>query len=93
MGYFLSGTIAKPYVWFTKPGCIHCSLFISLSSLSCLSVSLYDVCLSLSLCVGRDEIYWDKFVVSPDNQYLVFLGKNGYMILVSNKVHPSCGVN
>ena len=35
---------------------------------------------------GRDERYFDRFVVSPDNQYLVFLGRNGYMLLVSNKV-------
>ncbi len=26
-------------------------------------------------------------MVSPDNQYLVFLGKDGYMVLVSNKVN------
>lgn len=35
---------------------------------------------------GRDERFWDKFVVSPDNEYLVFLGRDGYMVLVSNKV-------
>ena len=38
------------------------------------------------LNLGRDERYYDKFVVSPDNQYLVFLGKDGYLLLVSNKV-------
>ena len=36
--------------------------------------------------VGREERYFDKFTVSPDNQLLVFLGKDGYMPLVSNKV-------
>ena len=35
---------------------------------------------------GREERFFDKFVVSPDNQLLVFLGKDGYMPLVSNKV-------
>ena len=35
---------------------------------------------------GHDEKYFDRFVVSPDNQYLVFLGENGFMLLVSNKV-------
>ena len=36
--------------------------------------------------VGREERYFDKFKISPDNQLLVFLGKDGYMPLVSNKV-------
>jgi len=40
---------------------------------------------------GHEKCYFDRFVVSPDNQYLVFLGKNGYLILVSNKVmHSVC---
>lgn len=34
---------------------------------------------------GREERFFDKFVVSPDNELLVFLGKDGYMPLVSNK--------
>ena len=38
--------------------------------------------------LGRDERFFDKFVVSPDNKLLVFLGKDGYMPLVSNKVKP-----
>ena len=37
--------------------------------------------------LGRDERFFDKFVVSPDNKLLVFLGKDGYMPLVSNKVN------
>ncbi len=41
---------------------------------------------SLFFISGRDERYFDKFVVSPDNQYLVFLGRDGYILLVSNKV-------
>ena len=28
-------------------------------------------------------------MVSPDNELLVFLGKDGYMPLVSNKVQPN----
>ena len=39
---------------------------------------------------GHEKCYFDRFVVSPDNQYLVFLGKNGYLILVSNKVSGVC---
>ncbi len=35
---------------------------------------------------GHDERYFESFVVSPDNELLVFLGKDGYMPLVSNKV-------
>ncbi len=35
---------------------------------------------------GHEKCYFDKFVVSPDNQYLVFLGRGGYIVLVSNKV-------
>ena len=37
-------------------------------------------------CLGRDERFFEKFVVSPNNELLVFLGKDGYMPLVSNKV-------
>ncbi|XP_064404926.1 U3 small nucleolar RNA-associated protein 18 homolog isoform X2 [Halichondria panicea] len=40
---------------------------------------------------GREERYFDKFVVSPDNQLLVFLGKDGYMPLVSNKTKQWIG--
>ena len=39
--------------------------------------------------LGRKERYFDKFVVSPDNQLLAFLGKDGYIPLVSNKVQHS----
>ena len=39
-----------------------------------------------ALYIGREERFFDKFVVSPDNEHLVFLGKDGYMPLVSNKV-------
>lgn len=34
---------------------------------------------------GRREQFFDNFVVSPDNALLVFLGKDGYMPLVSNR--------
>lgn len=37
--------------------------------------------------LGRDERFFDKFVISPDNKLLVFLDKDGYMPLVSNKVN------
>ena len=35
---------------------------------------------------GREEKHFDKFVVSPDGKHLVFLGSNGYLILLSSKV-------
>ena len=38
------------------------------------------------LLIGRDDNFYDKFAVSPDNKLLVFLGKDGYLPLVSNKV-------
>lgn len=34
---------------------------------------------------GREEKHFDKFVVSPDGKHLVFLGSNGYLILLSSK--------
>ena len=42
--------------------------------------------LRISFWLGREERFFDRFVVSPDNNLLVFLGKDGYMPLVSNKV-------
>lgn len=35
---------------------------------------------------GREERYFDKFHVSPDGKHLIFLGTNGYIILLSSKV-------
>jgi len=35
---------------------------------------------------GREERYFDKFHVSPDGKHLVFVGTNGYLILLSSKV-------
>lgn len=40
-----------------------------------------------SLTAGRRDRKYNKFVVSPDNKLLAFLGKDGYILLVSNKVH------
>lgn len=34
---------------------------------------------------GREEKYFDKFHVSPDGKHLVFVGSNGYLILLSSK--------
>jgi len=34
---------------------------------------------------GRTETSLDKFTASPDGQWLAFTGKNGYVILVSNR--------
>lgn len=41
---------------------------------------------------GRDERYFQDFVVSPNNELLVFLGKDGYMPVVSNKVRVASNV-
>ena len=38
-------------------------------------------------CVGRKERKYNSFAVSPDNKFLAFLGKDGYIIFVSNKVY------
>ena len=40
----------------------------------------------LVLGAGRKERKYSTFVVSPDNNFLAFLGNDGYVILVSNKV-------
>ncbi len=58
----------------------------SLTSLESEVEAVLNVADVLSYNLGREERYFDKFVVSPDNQFLVFLGKDGYMPLVSNKV-------
>jgi U3 small nucleolar RNA-associated protein 18 len=34
---------------------------------------------------GRKERRYSRFTVAPDNKFLAFLGKDGYVILVSNK--------
>ena len=38
------------------------------------------------VCAGRKERKYSTFTVSPDNKFLAFLGKDGYIIFVSNKV-------
>ncbi|XP_015758029.1 PREDICTED: U3 small nucleolar RNA-associated protein 18 homolog [Acropora digitifera] len=35
---------------------------------------------------GRDEWFFDRFKISPDGKILVFLGKNGYLLLLSSMV-------
>ena len=35
---------------------------------------------------GRKERKYSSFAVSPDNKFLAFLGNDGYIIFVSNKV-------
>ena len=40
----------------------------------------------LVFLAGREERYFDRFHVSPDGKLLVFVGTNGYLILVSSKV-------
>ena len=44
------------------------------------------VCRFLLFPVGREERYFDKFHVSPDGKHLVFVGTNGYLVLLSSKV-------
>lgn len=38
--------------------------------------------------VGHKDVTFTQFEVSPDNQLLAFVGKDGYIPLVSNKVGP-----
>jgi U3 small nucleolar RNA-associated protein 18 len=38
--------------------------------------------------VGREEKSFEKFALSPDNQWIAFLGDAGYIILVSNQCVP-----
>ncbi|XP_020618605.1 U3 small nucleolar RNA-associated protein 18 homolog, partial [Orbicella faveolata] len=40
---------------------------------------------------GREERYFDKFHVSPDGKHLVFVGTNGYLILLSSKTKQWIG--
>ncbi|RMX55645.1 hypothetical protein pdam_00001664 [Pocillopora damicornis] len=40
---------------------------------------------------GREERYFDKFHVSPDGKHLIFLGTNGYIILLSSKTKQWIG--
>lgn len=40
---------------------------------------------------GREERYFDKFYVSPDGKHLIFLGTNGYLILLSSKTKQWIG--
>ena len=35
---------------------------------------------------GRNENFYTSFKVSPDSNYLAFLGTDGYIILLSSKV-------
>ena len=43
-----------------------------------------------SLSVGHKDVVFTQFEVSPDNQLLAFVGKDGYIPLVSNKVGQDC---
>ena len=36
--------------------------------------------------VGRQEKSLEKFVLSPDNKWIAFLGDAGYILLCSNQV-------
>ena len=45
-----------------------------------------ESCLFSYAFLGRTEKSFEKFHVSPDGKHLVFLGNNGYIILVSSKV-------
>lgn len=40
---------------------------------------------------GREERYFDKFHVSPDGKHLVFVGTNGYLVLLSSKTKQWIG--
>ena len=40
--------------------------------------------------LGRGEKHFDKFHVSPDGKILVFVGMDGYLILLSSKVGIHC---
>ena len=39
--------------------------------------------------VGRQEKSLEKFVLSPDNKWIAFLGDAGYILLCSNQVRES----
>ena len=36
---------------------------------------------------GREEKSFEVFTVSPDNEFLAFTGRDGSILIVSNKVH------
>ena len=38
---------------------------------------------------GHSDVVFSDFEVSPDNQIIAFVGKDGYIPLVSNKVRTS----
>ena len=44
------------------------------------------MCSCLVFPAGREERYFNKFHVSPDGKHLVFVGTNGYLVLLSSKV-------
>ena len=44
------------------------------------------ICRFLLFHAGREERYFDKFHVSPDGKHLVFVGTDGYLVLLSSKV-------
>ena len=41
--------------------------------------------------LGHDKCWFEGFKVSPDNSLIVFLGKDGYMPLVSNRTKQWIG--
>lgn len=41
--------------------------------------------------VGHSEKAFDRFAVTPDNEHVVFLGKDGYMIFLSGRVRATKG--
>ena len=53
----------------------------------CLFILLFSV---MHFSLGHEKRYFCDFQVSPDNQLLAFLGKDGYIPLLSNKVCTLC---
>jgi U3 small nucleolar RNA-associated protein 18 len=41
--------------------------------------------LTSKFCLGRSEESLETFSLSPDGKYITFLGKDGYIILVSRR--------
>ena len=56
-------------------------------SLNYLSLPISRLLMILHVAfAGRNEKFYSNFKVSPDGNYLAFLGTDGYIILVSSKV-------
>jgi U3 small nucleolar RNA-associated protein 18 len=41
--------------------------------------------------IGHEKLKLKKFVISPDNKFLIFLGNDGYIVILSNKTKQCIG--